>query len=284
MHPLINSSLTKTQADFNGLIALIVQFFFARRVYLLSENWIITGIIMILACSHFSLGIVFTVQAFRVLHFDRYPKLTWVTSTGLGCAAAADIIIAISMCHYLAKRRTGFKRTNSIILTLMAFSINTGLLTSILATATAITFATMPTNFVWQSFFWVLGKCYVNSLLATLNGREYIHEKARRHQATFVELSNLEFHHDNRFVPTNSVALRSSDLVFSKPSVALAVTVETVTEQSTTSEDVLRSIASQHARHISRSNSLRAGPSNLLRAGPSTPTRPVNNFSSTCTK
>ncbi|TFK52273.1 hypothetical protein OE88DRAFT_1380602 [Heliocybe sulcata] len=254
------------QADFNGLIAIIVQFYFARRVYILSENWIITSVIMILACVHFSLGIVFTVEAFSIRHFDRYPKLTWVTSTGLGCAAAADILIAMSMCHYLAKRRTGFKRTNSIIMTLMIFSINTGLLTSIIATACAITFAIMPTNFVWQSFFWVLGKCYVNSLLATLNSREYICEKARRQRGTFVELSNLEFHHDHapRSVSLHSTGLRYGDLMMlsKRPPMPLSIAVETVTTQVTEDASHLSArVDSRDMLHNTRPSSGHAGPS-----------------------
>lgn len=34
----------------------------------------------------------------------------WITCTGLGSAAAADIMIAASMCYYLAQKRTGIDR------------------------------------------------------------------------------------------------------------------------------------------------------------------------------
>jgi len=221
---------------------------------------------MILSIAHFSLGIVFTVGAFSVLHFSRYPRLTWVTSTGLGCAAAADILIAVAMCHYLAKRRTGYKRTNSIIMTLMIFSINTGLLTSIIATVCAITFAIMPTNFVWQSFFWVLGKCYVNSLLATLNSREYICEKARRQQNSFAELSNLEFQHDGRSVSLHSTALRDGDLIFSKwEPMPLSIAVETVITQITDEASHRHQRdGSRHTRHNYKSSFAYTGPSSPL--------------------
>ncbi|KDQ62584.1 hypothetical protein JAAARDRAFT_465119 [Jaapia argillacea MUCL 33604] len=214
------------QVDCNGLIGLSVQFFFARRVWLLSKNWILTIIICTLACMHFGLGVVFTVQAFDLGHFSRYSKLTWITSTGLGCAASADILIALSLCYYLAKMRSEFKRTNSIITTLMIYSINTGALTSIIATSCAVTFAIMPTNFVWLSFFWVLGKCYVNSFLAMLNSRENICEKARR-VPTFVELGHLP----DAGAPTPPSPTKKS--FFGKRGVTLAVIVETTTERST---------------------------------------------------
>ena len=34
----------------------------------------------------------------------------WVTSTGLGSAAACDILIAVSMVYLLHRSRTGFER------------------------------------------------------------------------------------------------------------------------------------------------------------------------------
>jgi hypothetical protein len=37
-------------------------------------------------------------------------ELQWVTSAGLGSAAAADVIIAIALCYYLLQSRTGFER------------------------------------------------------------------------------------------------------------------------------------------------------------------------------
>ncbi|KAH9971632.1 hypothetical protein BJV74DRAFT_799118 [Russula compacta] len=57
------------------------------------------------------------------------------------------------------------RETDSMIMTLMIYSINTGLLTSVLATASLI-----------SAFYGPLGKCYVNSLLALLNNRESIRE------------------------------------------------------------------------------------------------------------
>ncbi|EMD40123.1 hypothetical protein CERSUDRAFT_81422 [Gelatoporia subvermispora B] len=209
------------QTDCNGLIGLIVEWYFARRVWYMSQNWLITGVIVVLACLHFSLGVVFTVFSFTLGHFSRFGTLTWVTCVGLGAAAAADVLIAAAMCWSLYKKRTGIARTDSVVTTLMIYSINTGLLTSILALVSVITFATMPVNFVWLSFFWIMGKCYVNSFLALLNSRENLREKASR---VAVGMSRLR---TGRSVP--SMQARGSGLT-RKPSEALAVTIETVTE------------------------------------------------------
>ncbi|KAJ3517446.1 hypothetical protein NLJ89_g500 [Agrocybe chaxingu] len=174
------------QTDCNGLIGLIVECYFARRLWIsssshaqrqaqpdkpvvVSRNIYLTVLIVILACIHFSLGVYFTVQGFIIVDTTRFPSLIWVTSTGLGSAAAADIIIAVSMCYYLMKSRTGFARTDSLITTLMGYSLTTGLITSIVAFISVMTFATMPTNYIWLGFFWIIGKCYVNSVMAALS-------------------------------------------------------------------------------------------------------------------
>ncbi|RDB18041.1 hypothetical protein Hypma_000871 [Hypsizygus marmoreus] len=178
------------QTDCNGLIGLIVECFFARRVWAMSGNILLTGVIVILACIHFGLGIVFTIKSFILIDLDKFPQLIWVTSAGLGSAAAADIIIACALCYYLTKNKTGFSRTDSLITTLIAYSLTTGLITSVIAFIAVVTFAIMPKNYVWLAFFWVLGKCYVNSFLAALNSRESLREKVNPHgDGTFLQLS-----------------------------------------------------------------------------------------------
>ncbi|KAJ3824267.1 hypothetical protein F5880DRAFT_407776 [Lentinula raphanica] len=92
--------------------------------------------------------------------------IQWVTSAGIGSAAAADVIIAGSLCFYLSKSRTGYKKTDSLISTLIVYSLTTGLITSLIGVVIVVTFATMPNDYVWLAFFWIDGKCYVNSCLA----------------------------------------------------------------------------------------------------------------------
>jgi len=177
------------QTDCNGLIGLIVECFFARRVWIMSGNLWLTGLIVLLSCVHFGLGIVFTVEGFFLVQTSKFGQLIWVTSAGLGSAAAADIIIACALCYYLTKNRTGFSRTDSLITTLIAYSLTTGLITSVLAFIAVVTFATMPTNFIWLAFFWILGKCYVNSLLAALNSRDFLRGKVAPRDITLLQIS-----------------------------------------------------------------------------------------------
>ncbi|KAH9006282.1 hypothetical protein EDB86DRAFT_706501 [Lactarius hatsudake] len=101
--------------------------------------------------------------------WSRYRSLISVTCIGLGSAVVADILIAVSMCWFLYHKRTGFARTDSVIMTLMTYSVQSGLLTSVYQP---------PSTMYSEIFFWPMSKFYVNSLLAMLNSRDYVRERS----------------------------------------------------------------------------------------------------------
>ncbi|TDL15303.1 hypothetical protein BD410DRAFT_809037 [Rickenella mellea] len=114
------------QTDFNGFVSAGVQLLFTRRVYLLSKNKYLVAILLVLTTVHFSFGVYFSVRTFNYKSFAEYTPIAWIPYAGLSSAAAADIIIAISMCYFLKKSRTGFGRTDTLVTILMMYSINTG--------------------------------------------------------------------------------------------------------------------------------------------------------------
>ncbi|KAK0449243.1 hypothetical protein EV421DRAFT_1400578 [Armillaria borealis] len=123
-------------------------------------------------------------QSFRLGSMGEFQQLIWVTSAGNGSSAAADILIAASLCFYLSRNRTGHRKTDSLITTLIAYSLATGLVSSLIRVVIVITFATMPNNYIWLAFCWIGGKCYVNSFLASLNCRDSLREKAAQSSDT----------------------------------------------------------------------------------------------------
>ncbi|KAI9450021.1 hypothetical protein BJY52DRAFT_1215664 [Lactarius psammicola] len=166
------------QIDVNALVDYMVRLYYARRVYLVSGSIVIPVIIVVFGTVCITLAFVFTVKAAALKYWSLYTSLIPVTCIALGLGVVADILIALSMCWFLYHQRTGFARTDSMITTLMAYSINSGLLTSVLATAVLISFATAPSLLIWQLFFWPMSKFYANSLLAMLNSRDYIRKRS----------------------------------------------------------------------------------------------------------
>ncbi|KAH9963521.1 hypothetical protein BC827DRAFT_1192271 [Russula dissimulans] len=175
----INMWAANLQPEIIILVGYLVQIFYARRVYIISRNIIIPILVVALGALALSMGLLFTVKSFFVDRYSHYNSLVWIAVVGQSATALADILIAGSMCWYLYHKKTGIARTDSIIMTLMTYSINSGLLTSILATVTVIFFVIVPTtSLIWQAIFWTSGKCYVNSLLAMLNSRDYLRERS----------------------------------------------------------------------------------------------------------
>ncbi|KAI9434701.1 hypothetical protein H4582DRAFT_2080718 [Lactarius indigo] len=107
--------------------------------------------------------------------FSDFHALTWISCSGTAAGALADLLVAAATCRSLYHRKTG---TDSTITTLMAYSINSGLLTGILGTAMTVSFVVSPSSLTWLAFFWVMSRCYVNSLLALLNSQDYLHGRS----------------------------------------------------------------------------------------------------------
>ncbi|KAH9967346.1 hypothetical protein BC827DRAFT_585969 [Russula dissimulans] len=148
------------QVGLNALIAYLVQLFYARRVYFISHSIIIPLFIAVLGGLCFVLASLFTVRAFLLQRYSRFNSLIWVCIVAISGAASADILIAGSMCWYLYHSRTAYAKTNTMITTLMAYSINSGLLTSILATAGLIVFIIESnTSLIWEAILWTVCKC-----------------------------------------------------------------------------------------------------------------------------
>jgi len=93
---------------------------------------------------------------------------------GLGDAVAVDVLIAAMMCWALYRKKTGIASTDSMIMTLMAYTINSGFLTSVLGAAMTLSFILSPESLIPIAIFFTMGKCHVNSVLAMLNSREYV--------------------------------------------------------------------------------------------------------------
>ncbi|KAI0764987.1 hypothetical protein C8Q74DRAFT_1370866 [Fomes fomentarius] len=173
---IINWSIL-AQIVVTGVSDLIVRGVFCHRVWRLSNmNWLLVVAIVISSLVVFSGSIAFAVKGFSLPSFTALSEISDILYVSLGSGVVADIFIAASLCFLLAKRRTGFQRTDSTVRVLMLYSINTGALTSLCALLCLLTYANMPDNFIFIAFYFVLPKLFLNSLLATLNARRALRE------------------------------------------------------------------------------------------------------------
>ncbi|EDR04015.1 uncharacterized protein LACBIDRAFT_306379 [Laccaria bicolor S238N-H82] len=119
---------------------------------------------------------VYASKSFKIANYVRIDQISYLLYCSLGGSVAADAPVAGSLCALLFGNRTGFKRTDSLVTSLMAFTINTGLLTSICAIACFVTYALWPQRLIFMGVYFALSK-YINSLLASLNARGLLRDK-----------------------------------------------------------------------------------------------------------
>ncbi|KAN0130140.1 hypothetical protein V8E53_012085 [Lactarius tabidus] len=167
------------QIDIIASVEFLVQLYYARRVYIVSKSIIIPSII----CSRpermslfFGITQKFKLVLRAVLKmWSRYSALTPIICIGLGTGVLADGLIAFSMCWFLYHKRTGFPRTDSMLMTLMGYSINSGLMT---CASCCDQFAISPSSMISNIFCWPMTKIYANSLLAMLNSRDHVRDQS----------------------------------------------------------------------------------------------------------
>ncbi|KAI0049313.1 hypothetical protein FA95DRAFT_890094 [Auriscalpium vulgare] len=162
--------LFDTDPALTGIISCSVQLFFAYRVKRLTGYSWIAVIISLLAVGSLcgALGSAIAVNWWH--EFVQFQHFKVVVVIWLVCAAVADIMITFVLVFYLKKKRTGFVATDDIINKIVRLTVQTGLLTALVATIDVILFlaSTSPTHLLFNL---PLSKLYTNSLMSNLNAR-----------------------------------------------------------------------------------------------------------------
>ncbi|KAI0353723.1 hypothetical protein OH77DRAFT_1522281 [Trametes cingulata] len=150
----------------------ISQCFFAYRVYMISPKFRLLVAVAVL-CEVISLGFTSTAtyEGARNVTYVGFLAYAWLDSAALGCSVVSDILTTSVLISTLRKSRTGIKRTDHMIDSLILYTVNTGLLTSITNILALVLAVAMPDNIIYVGVAIIITKVYANSLLAVLNTR-----------------------------------------------------------------------------------------------------------------
>lgn len=157
------------EAMMNGILELGAEGFLIYRTYRLSRNIWVAAL-----CSALTLAgsiLTWIVPAKLLKSNDpaniALANLKTMGMVNTGVVALGDAFTTAMMLFYLYRNRTGFRRTNNLVTKLVILTVATGALTVLVSLGEFIGWAV---NVVFFNF--LIGKMYVNSLLATLNMRE----------------------------------------------------------------------------------------------------------------
>ncbi|KAI6139612.1 hypothetical protein EDD17DRAFT_341614 [Pisolithus thermaeus] len=161
----------------NLTIACAVQAFFTNQVCRPRLRWLVTLPIIITVLAHLGFGIETVVFMFIKKQLSSLSQLTYYAVTPFGAAlVVSDVFIAVALCLLLRENSslTVFPRTKHLINILMIYAINRCLLTSAVAIAEVALWAVNPENSWFMAVDFTIGKLYANSLLASLNSRNFV--------------------------------------------------------------------------------------------------------------
>jgi len=112
----------------------VVQTSFTRTIYLLSHNLFLSLFVEFLVLAQLGFGLTFTTnEYFDNIVFNASDSTHWIILTWTSSNGVTDILISACMYTLLSQRQTGNKRTDTFINRMVTYSIQTGVVTSLLA-------------------------------------------------------------------------------------------------------------------------------------------------------
>ncbi|KAF9021127.1 hypothetical protein BDZ89DRAFT_249149 [Hymenopellis radicata] len=157
---------------FNALTGFLVQSYFAYRIWSFRPNiWVLIPIVALIL-GELATSIAYVAKGTHLPTFTLLGELKALSMSVNVLAAAGDVAITTAIVVFLERAKSGFTWSNHIINRLMLFSINTGLLTSLCACMSLLFILAIPNTLIYFAFYFMIGRFYINSLLATLNSRK----------------------------------------------------------------------------------------------------------------
>ncbi|KAJ7765795.1 hypothetical protein B0H16DRAFT_1524419 [Mycena metata] len=193
-----------------SIIACICQTFYGWRLYIISQNPFVFGLIMLVSAVQLVAGLwtgvnICIAKKFSLLQsFNLIPTATWLAAT-----SCADLLIVAGTVYSLHKSRQpefGSKRTNSIITRVITLTAETGILCMAFALVDLFLFVNFPSTNYHLAVCIELSKIYSNSILLIFNSRAHIGHSS---QTTDVDVSTSIFKGHSSSTATRGIELKS---------------------------------------------------------------------------
>ncbi|KAE9386452.1 hypothetical protein BT96DRAFT_1006076 [Gymnopus androsaceus JB14] len=149
--------------------------FYGWRIYRMSKrNWWLTGPIAFLSVVRASLAFTSSAEMIMTKTFPEFTfKFKILFTSGLSLSVVTDVLVSGARYYYLRSLQQGYSRTQEVVDAVMVFTINDGISTCAVVIATITFWLAMPNNFIYLGIYFTIAKFYSNSVLATLNLRNW---------------------------------------------------------------------------------------------------------------
>jgi len=155
-----------------SIVSAPIQLFAAWRISVITESFIVPGLIASLSLGSFGSGINMSIKVIMNREFGEFDRFETSAIVWLALSAVCDIVIAAGLSHALYTRKTGFTHVDGQINRIIRLTLETGSLTAITALADVWLFLVFPRTALNFIVDFPLASLYTVSLLAMLNSRE----------------------------------------------------------------------------------------------------------------
>jgi len=150
--------------------------------------------IIVLAGLRFVLGCLSSSYMLQLKNFEafRHSNGSWVFGVTLGLNCLVDTLITVVMMIILRRSRAQSVSLDGVIDSLILYSFETGLATVISTLAMLITWIVMRENLIFLALHFIVAKLYANSIVAMLNYRPSLRERAGNVTSRSIDAVDLD--------------------------------------------------------------------------------------------
>ncbi|KAJ3993412.1 hypothetical protein F5050DRAFT_1781958 [Lentinula boryana] len=160
----------------HGIVAVLVQGFFAYRIARFTGHLCIVlvpcfSVMIFELVSDIVIGVEMATVA-QQSHIPFQDNWEWLILTVLCLRTTLDVLISGTFVYRLIKLRNIVSEdTLAVIDKLILWSIETGLILSLISILIIICYTTIPENYTWVMLYMILPRLFSNTMLANLNSR-----------------------------------------------------------------------------------------------------------------
>jgi len=171
-------------------VTFSVNIFYLTRIHKLSKgNLLFTIPILLLALARLSVSYSTSIEMFRSKTFHVFlAEHKAVLISSLSVSAITELAIAGSRWYFLKCIREGYSMSHEAVDAVMVFTVNDGIMTCAVIVIAGACFLTMPHYWIFTGVFFSIAKISGNSLLATLNLRNWYRHRHVEPQARTIPM------------------------------------------------------------------------------------------------
>jgi len=136
-----------------------------------NKNRAVTGFLLLMAGANYAVSLTADIIVFKFKTFEQLAGAKWIIYASFSTDMAADLSIAISLGYFLYRSSRGFKKTSTLLNTLILYVVGTGLVTIMWEAVMIILYTRSRNTLLFFILFLSFSKLYINSLFVSLNFR-----------------------------------------------------------------------------------------------------------------